>query len=101
MDDLKWDVFISYASEDKATVAVPLAEALRQAGVSVWLDAHELRIGDSLSAKIDEGLSLSRFGGVILSPAFLEKHWPKKEFAGLGAKEEGAGQGYSAHLARC
>jgi hypothetical protein len=41
-----------------------------------------------LSAKIDEGLSQSRFGVVIISRAFLDKHWPKKELAGLRAKEE-------------
>jgi hypothetical protein len=51
--------------------------------VKVWLDEHELTVGDSLSEKIDEGLSQSRFGAVILSPAFFAKHWPKKELSGL------------------
>jgi hypothetical protein len=32
------DVFISHASEDKATIAAPLALELEQRGVSVWLD---------------------------------------------------------------
>jgi hypothetical protein len=31
-------------------------------------------LGDSLNGKIDEGLAQSRFGVVILSPAFLMKH---------------------------
>jgi hypothetical protein len=88
MSDKKWDVFISHASEDKITVARPLTDALKKTGVRVWLDEHELKIGDSLSEKIDEGLSESRFGVVILSPAFLEKHWTKKELAGLRAREE-------------
>jgi TIR domain len=87
-EDQIWDVFISHAAEDKATVARPLAEALRKAGVRVWLDEHELKVGDSLSEKIDEGLARSRFGAVILSPAFLAKHWPKRELAGLRAREE-------------
>jgi hypothetical protein len=88
MKEKKWDVFISHASEDKSTVARPLAEALKRAGVRVWLDEHELKIGDSLSEKIDNGLSESQFGVVILSPAFLEKHWPRKELSGLRAREE-------------
>ena len=71
MKDKEWDIFISHASEDKTKVARPLAEALRKAGVRVWLDEHQLKVGDSLSEKIDEGLSHSRFGAVILSPAFL------------------------------
>ena len=91
MREKKWDVFISHASEDKTMVARPLAEALKKAGARVWLDEHELKIGDSLSEKIDDGLSESQFGVVILSPSFLEKHWPRKELSGLRAREE-AGQ---------
>jgi hypothetical protein len=88
VDDLKWDIFISHASEDRKSVALPLAEALRAAGATVWLDAQELKLGDSLSEKIDDGLSRSRFGAVIVSHAYLSKDWPKKELSGLRAKEE-------------
>jgi hypothetical protein len=84
----RWDVFISHASEDKETVALPLAAALKQAGVKVWLDRFELRVGDSLREKIDEGLAESRFGIVILSSSFLTKGWPKRELNGLFALEE-------------
>jgi hypothetical protein len=52
-----WDVFVSHASEDKAAVARPLAEHLRERGLTVWLDDSELRIGDSLRRKIDAGLA--------------------------------------------
>ena len=43
------DVFISHATEDKEAVALPLAHALQEHGISVWYDEFELRIGDSLS----------------------------------------------------
>jgi Domain of unknown function (DUF1883)/TIR domain len=78
-----WDVFISHASEDKDAVARPLAEHLRDLGVSVWLDAFELRIGDSLRRKIDAGLAGSRFGVVVLSRSFFRKGWPQYELDGL------------------
>lgn len=84
----RWDAFISHASEDKETVAIPLAAALQRAGVRVWLDRFELRVGDSLREKIDEGLAESRFGIVILSPSFLAKGWPRRELNGLFALEE-------------
>jgi len=84
----RWDAFISHASEDKDTVALPLAAALKRAGVQVWLDRFELRVGDSLRDKIDEGLAESRFGIVVLSPHFLAKRWPKQELNGLFALEE-------------
>ncbi len=66
-----WDVFISHASEDKETIAKPLAKILIHNGLSVWLDQHELFLGDSLRRKIEEGLSNSRFGVVILSKNFF------------------------------
>jgi hypothetical protein len=84
----RWDVFISHASEDKEAVALPLAKALEGAGVKVWLDQEQLRIGDSLRASIDEGLAKSRFGVVIISAVFLGKQWPARELNGLMALEE-------------
>jgi hypothetical protein len=85
------DVFISHASEDKPEIARPLAEALTGLGWKVWLDELELKIGDSLSRQIDAALARSRFGIVILSPAFFAKEWPQRELAGLAARELATG----------
>jgi hypothetical protein len=84
---MPWDVFISHATEDKQDVAAPLAGALKAAGLSVWYDEFELKIGDSLRRSIDEGLSKSRFGVVVLSKAFFAKEWPQKELDGLVGRE--------------
>jgi hypothetical protein len=78
-----WDVFISHASEDKASVAEPLAAALKSYGLKVWLDKTELRIGDSLRRKIDYGLAHSSFGIVVLSKSFFAKGWPQYELDGI------------------
>lgn len=75
-----WDAFISHASEDKATVAVPLARELRNYCMNVWLDKWILGIGDSLGGRIDEGISKSRFLVLILSPTFFSKEWARTEF---------------------
>jgi TIR domain len=82
-----WDLFLSHASEDKRFVG-QLVAALKEAGLKVWYDSHELTLGDSLAEKIDEGLTKSRYGIVVLSPAFLrKKHWTRKELDGLVEKE--------------
>lgn len=81
-----WDVFISHASEDKDAVARPLARHLEAAGLRVWFDETQLKVGDGLRAKIDEGLSKSSFGVVIISPAFLGKRWTQRELAGFFAR---------------
>ena len=82
-DGRTFDVFISHTSEDKDAVARPLATALQGAGLSVWYDEFELRIGDSLRRKIDKGLASSRFGVVVFSQAFFGRGWPEYELDGL------------------
>lgn len=82
-EEKEYDVFISHASEDKDEIVRQLANALREAGLSVWYDEFELRIGDSLRRKIDKGLANSRFGIVVLSHAFFNKGWPNYEMDGL------------------
>lgn len=86
-DDIGYDAFISHASEDKAEFVRPLANALGKMGFQVWYDEFELRVGDSLRQSIDKGLINSRFGIVVLSPAFFAKNWPKYELNGLTARE--------------
>jgi len=83
----EYDVFISHATEDKDEIVRPLANALVSAGLRVWYDEFELRIGDSLRRKIDAGLAKSRFGVVVLSHSFFAKNWPQYELDGLVTRE--------------
>ena len=85
--EAKYDVFISHASEDKAAFVQPLAERLRSRGLRVWYDNFEFIVGDGLRRTIDKGLASSRYGIVVLSPAFFAKHWPQEELEGLAARE--------------
>ena len=90
-DPREHDVFISHASEDKDEVVRPLAHALRDRGLDVWYDEFEMRIGDNLRRKIDQGIVKSRFGVVVLSPAFFGKNWSEYELDGLVSREMGDG----------
>jgi TIR domain len=83
----EWDVFISHASEDKDDFVRRLAHGLEEKGLKVWFDEFTLTVGDSLRRSIDDGLSRSRFGIVVISPAFLRKDWPQRELDGLVARE--------------
>lgn len=84
---MQFDVFICHASEDKNDFVRPFAELLKQQHIDVWYDEFSLSVGDSLTQKIDEGLSKSRFGIVVLSPNFFAKPWAKKELNGLTLRE--------------
>ncbi len=85
--EIGYDAFISHASEDKSKLVRPLANALKKMGFHIWYDEFELRVGDSLRQSIDRGLVNSRYGIVVLSPAFFAKNWPQYELNGLTARE--------------
>lgn len=88
----EWDVFISHAHEDKNAVVRPLASALQDHGLKVWYDEYELRIGDSLRRKIDQGIARSAFGIVVLSESFFAKGWAQYELDGLVTRSVGGEQ---------
>lgn len=79
-------IFISHASEDKNGFVRSLANAL-SGDFKVWYDEFELKVGDSLRRKIDEGLKKADFGVVVLSKSFFAKKWPQLELDGLFALE--------------
>lgn len=89
---MPWDVFLSYAAEQRFQIANPLAAALRARGVHVWQDRDELSIGDELHDELNKGISQSRFGIAIISPEYLQKHYTMKELKALLLKEEKDGK---------
>ena len=85
--EIKYDLFISHASEDKDDFVRPLAEVLKSLDVRVWYDEFTLELGDSLRESIDRGLINSKYGAVVLSPSFFAKDWTQYELNGLVARE--------------
>jgi hypothetical protein len=79
---LEWDIFISYAREDQEMVC-QLERLLAAFDIKVWLDLNELRASQVLLGKISEGMAASKFGVVILSPAYESKEWTNRELAML------------------
>lgn len=82
------ELFLSYASEDSQDAEL-LSSALSKRGIRLWYDKADVKIGDSLTAKISEGLVLARHGAILLSKAYLEKPWStwaKREFQGCLAR---------------
>jgi hypothetical protein len=84
-----WDVFISHASEDKKEFVKPLANKLIAAGLKIWYDEFSLKVGDSLSKKLDEGLADSNFGVIVISQSFISKGWTDYELRSFINREVG------------
>ncbi len=73
-DDFKYDVFLSHSSKDKAVVRT-IAERLRTDGIRPWLDEWEIKPGDSIPAKIEEGLEQSRVLVLAMSENAFGSDW--------------------------
>ena len=82
-DSIKYDVFISHATEDKEDFVEELVIELQRLDIKVWYDKICIKWGESLRSKIDEGLRNSRFGIVVLSQAYISKGWAQYELEGL------------------
>ena len=77
-DEFTYDVFLSHSSKDKAVVRA-VAERLRADGVRVWLDDREIRPGDSIPAKIEEGLEHSRVLVFCVTANTFGSDWAQSE----------------------
>ena len=72
-------VFLSHTSADKPFVRQLRNDLMARGVPRAWIDEAEIDIGDSLIAKIEEGMKLSRFIGVVLSSKSITAPWVKKE----------------------
>ncbi len=72
-------VFLSHSSKDKEAVR-RLAEDLKRAGIDVWLDEWEIKVGDRITQKIQKGLEDARYLAVWLTRQAVESGWVENEW---------------------
>lgn len=76
-------IFLCHSSHDKGTVE-KFAHELSNKGIGVWFDKWEIRVGDSIIERIEEGIGTSKYMLIFLSQASLASEWVKTELkAGL------------------
>lgn len=85
-DRFDHDVFLSHSSKDKAVVRL-IAERLRTDGLRVWFDEWEIKAGDSIPAKTEEGLEHSRVLVLCLSDNAFGSDWGRLEGETLRFRE--------------
>jgi formylglycine-generating enzyme required for sulfatase activity len=71
-------VFISYSHADREFVD-QLADRLKASGVNVWIDKWMIKVGDSITDKINEGIGASDWLIVVLSCASVSSKWVREE----------------------
>jgi hypothetical protein len=85
------NVFISHRGSD-TTEAERLARDLSSRGHSIWLDAEQLTIGDSIVGKINAGLTGSSYLVLCYSQESPDSPWFSREWMSTLARQlNGAG----------
>jgi predicted esterase len=79
-------VFISYSNKDR-DFAERLATDLRASGAGVWFDQWKIKVGHSITQKINDGIHDNDYLAVVLSPYSVASPWVKKELPGISAYE--------------
>lgn len=77
-EDFQYDVFLSHSSQDKDVVR-DIANRLKSDGVNVWFDEWKIRPGDSIPAKIENGLERSRVLVLCMSAHAFGSDWAQLE----------------------
>jgi hypothetical protein len=84
----QYDAFISYFSGDREFVK-KLEQDLRLRGIHLWRDEREIEVGDSMTDKLQQGLSDSYSFIIVLSPETLSRPWVREELRAAYAQRLG------------
>jgi len=72
------DIFISYSSSDAAFVE-SLAKQLKSSRVSLRLDRDEIKPGDYLHDRINDGITRAEYFVAVISPTSIHSEWYAKK----------------------
>ena len=71
-----FDAFLSYSQADRPSIK-KIADILKQRRIRVWYDRWEMKPGDVLRERINEGIEQANYFLVVLSENSLKSSWVK------------------------
>lgn len=72
LPDLR-DLFLCHAWDDRKGAAKELHDLIEKEGATVWFSEKDVALGTGLMREIDKGISNSKIGIVLVTPAFIKK----------------------------
>ncbi len=76
---LEYDVFISYSHHDKDWVRNTLLPHLESAGLKVFIDFRDFKIGAPSIKEMERGIVISHKTIIVLTPEYLDSEWAEFE----------------------
>jgi len=74
-NDFEYDVFVSYSHKDREWVQKWLLPKLESAGVRVFIDFRDLKLGAPLITELERAIARSRVTLLVLTPDYLASEW--------------------------
>lgn len=78
-DGFRYDVFISYRHQNTDWVRKALVPSLKGAGIKIFIDYQDFRLGAALVTEMARGVEQSRYTLAVLTPAYLESNFTELE----------------------
>ena len=75
----EYDAFISYSHRDSKWVKGVLLSRLENAGLKVFIDFRDFKVGASSIKEMERGVTQSRKTLLVLTPEYLKSDWTKFE----------------------
>lgn len=85
-------IFLCHSSKNKPFVR-KLVDRLNNDGIDTWFDEIEIKIGEEIHTKINEGLRKSDFFAIVLSNESVKSKWVENELNSASAFEKYANRG--------
>lgn len=79
-------VFLSHSSADKGAV-IKVLETFKNSKIPYWIDHEQIKFGDGIVGKIEEGLRSSRYVVVCLSKNLASSGWCRAEYSPILYRE--------------
>ena len=79
-------IFISHSHRDREAVDA-IADTLRSDGHEIWIDSLQLKPGDNISQRIQEGLEQADAIVFVISRNSLHSEWVQREFSAIALQQ--------------
>jgi hypothetical protein len=75
-------LFLSHSSKDKEFVR-KLGGDLKELGFDVWFDEWDIKVGDCIVQKMEEGITDSNYLIIVLTPESVRSGWVEREWRAI------------------
>ncbi|CAA6815244.1 MAG: Unknown protein [uncultured Sulfurovum sp.] len=85
---ISYDLFLSYSSNDREAIIKPLYNELQDENFQAWFDIKEIRWGDSIVKKMENGITNTKIVIFFISKSYLKSFWTLKELRSIIAIQQ-------------